>query len=282
MQLVEAPRSAGAGATPPRRAVVGDPMLLTKRRADEAGHRPHRARLHAPPCSVLDRGRERYGQGARRPCDPPPGAGWPQRPFLAVNAAALPDTLLESELFGHERGARSPVRRRPGTGSSSRRSGGTVFLDEVASMSPVVPGQAAPGPSGEGRPQARWGSKDRPVEFRLLGGDQPRPRVHDRRDGEFREDLFYRLGVVRIHVPPLRERTRRHRATWRSHFLRRSTPTTEPRGRGRRRPAPVRGQPSMRFEGHAWPGNVRELENAVQRAVIVCAGRRRSNPGTSG
>ena len=140
------------------------------------------------------------------------------RPFLAVNSAALPDTLLESELFGHERGAFSGAdKARDGMFVEAR--GGTVFLDEIASMSPSFQSKLLR-VLQEKVVRRLGGSSDRTVDFRLLAATN-RDLEAQIRLGEFREDLFYRLSVVRIFVPPLRERPA-DVAPLAHHFLRRN------------------------------------------------------------
>lgn len=187
------------------------------------------------------------------------------RPFMAVNSAALPDTLLESELFGHERGAFSGAEKeRDGIFVEAR--GGTVFLDEVASMSPAFQGKLLR-VLQERLVRRLGGSQDREVEFRLVAATN---RDLEARivAGEFREDLFYRLGVVRIFVPPLRERPA-DVPLLAHHFLRRTVATTL----GPDAPAPVISPAALAaLRQSPWPGNVRELENAIQRAVLVCTG----------
>ena len=186
-----------------------------------------------------------------------------ERPFLAVNAAALPDTLLESELFGHERGAFTGAdKAREGIFVEAR--GGTVFLDEVASMSPSFQSKLLR-VLQERVVRPLGGSTDRKVEFRLLAATN-RDLESKIRAGDFREDLFYRLGVVRIYVPPLRQRPD-DVPLLANHFLQRSARTTLGQGSTVPRIAP---EAMKALQEHHWPGNVRELENAVQRAVIVC------------
>ena len=189
------------------------------------------------------------------------------RPFLAVNAAALPDTLLESELFGHRRGAFTGADRdRPGLFVEAR--GGTVFLDEIASMSLAfqakllrVLQEKVVRPLGS--------SLDVPVEFRLVSATN-RDLEELIRGGAFRDDLYYRLRVVTIRVPPLRERKGDVPALA-LHFLARAARTCL--GPDARVPE-LSEEAIEALRAHAWPGNVRELENAVQRAVVVCRGSR--------
>ena len=188
-------------------------------------------------------------------------------PFLAVNAAALPDTLLESELFGHERGAFTGADKKR-DGIFVEAAGGTVFLDEVASMSPSFQGKLLR-VLQEKVVRPLGGSADRSVGFRLLAATN-RDLESKIRAGEFREDLFYRLGVVRIFVPPLRERPADVELLA-EHFLQRAVrQSLGPEARAPR----LSDEALAVLEGHAWPGNVRELENAMQRAVIVCIGDR--------
>ena len=190
-----------------------------------------------------------------------------ERPFLAVNCAALPDTLLESELFGHVRGAFTGADRER-RGLFVEAGGGTVFLDEVASMSPAFQGkllrvlqEKVVRPVGS--------SRDVAVDFRLLAASN-RDLEALVSQGAFREDLFYRLAVVRVPIPPLRERPG-DVLPLALHFLRRAVETCGLEGR----PAPELSHEALAaLARHDWPGNVRELENAIQRAVIVCCGER--------
>jgi DNA-binding NtrC family response regulator len=189
------------------------------------------------------------------------------KPFLAVNCAALPDTLLESELFGHRRGAFTGADR-DYDGLFARAAGGTVFLDEVASMSPQFQGKLLRVLQDKVvRPLG--GARDVAVDFRLVSASNRDLEALVRR-GEFREDLFYRLGVVRVRVPPLRERVRDVEPLA-LHFLARAAKTCL--GEGATAPQ-LSDEALAALRAHAWPGNVRELENAIQRAVIVATGPR--------
>jgi DNA-binding NtrC family response regulator len=189
------------------------------------------------------------------------------KPFLAVNAAALPDTLLESELFGHVRGAF--------TGAESDRrglfeeaKGGTVFLDEVASMSLAFQGKLLRVLQDKVvRPLG--GARDLPVDFRLVCATN-RDLSALIREGKFREDLFFRLRVVSVLVPPLRQRPG-DVVPLALRFLARATAACL--GPGAAVPELTKDAADA-LTSHAWPGNVRELENAVQRAVVVCRGDR--------
>ncbi len=189
-------------------------------------------------------------------------SGRATRPFVRVNCAVLPDTLIESELFGHERGAF--------TGALERKKGrfelagdGTIFLDEIGELSPPT--------------QAKLLRVLQEREFERVGGTQTlrcsaRIVAATNKDleaavanGAFREDLYYRLNVVAIHLPPLRDR-KSDIPILAEHFLERSAAANK---KTVRRFSPGALDLLMTYP---WPGNVRELENAVERAVLVCTG----------
>lgn len=184
------------------------------------------------------------------------------RPFVAVNCSAIPDSLVETELFGHERGAfTGATQSRPGLFEAA--TGGTLFLDEIGDL----PRQAQVKllralQEGEIK---RVGSNDtRRVDVRVIAATNVslRERVQA---GTFREDLFYRLNVVEIKLPPLRKR-QEDIALLAQHFLKKFS---------RRAQQDIReiSPAAMRvLQNHAWPGNVRELENAMERAVVFCRG----------
>jgi len=186
------------------------------------------------------------------------------RPFLALNAAALPDTLLESELFGHARGAfTGAVRDRKGI--FEQVAGGTVFLDEVGLMS--MPFQAKLlRVLQEKQVTPLGGSRTVPVDFRLVTATaQP---LHQRmREGAFREDLYYRLNVVTVEVPPLRARPL-DIALLASHFVSKYVDEVPAL---RTCPITFTASALAALRAHAWPGNVRELENCIQRALVAAA-----------
>ncbi|MCF8029204.1 MAG: sigma-54 dependent transcriptional regulator [Desulfobacteraceae bacterium] len=184
------------------------------------------------------------------------------RPFVKVNCAALPETLLESELFGHEKGAfTGALTRRPGRFRQADT--GTIFLDEIAEMSQatqakilrVLQGQAFE-PLGSGQTVQ--------VDIRVIAATN---RVLEEaiEKGEFREDLYYRLNVVSVTIPPLRER-REDLPLLADHFLK---IYAEKNRRIIKGFSPRAMDLMMRYQ---WPGNVRELENAVERAVILARG----------
>jgi len=185
------------------------------------------------------------------------------RPFLAINCAALPENLLESELFGHEKGAF--------TGASAQRigkfeqcDGGTLFLDEIGDMSPATQTKVLR-VLQSGTFERVGGNEPTRVSVRIIAAtNQPLEEAVAAR--RFREDLFYRLNVVRIRIPPLRER-REDIGLLVSYFLKRLA-----EGRGGS-PKSVSPEVLVALERYAWPGNVRELENVIQRATVLARGR---------
>ena len=185
-------------------------------------------------------------------------------PFIKVNCAALPETLLESELFGHERGAFTGADRTR-IGRFEQAHGGTLFLDEIGDMAPST--------------QAKLLRVLQDREFTRLGGSRPlrvdvrivaatnRDLEREMHAGRFREDLFYRLNVIRIAMPPLRERpddVETLAAHFADHFAREM-------GRVERR---LSAAALARLRAHGWPGNVRELRNVIERAVLLAEGER--------
>lgn len=184
---------------------------------------------------------------------------WSEEPFLAVNVSAVPEALAESELFGHERGAFTGAERRR-EGILRAAGGGTVFLDEIGELPPTI--QAKLLRALESREVQPLGS-DRPLRFeaRILTGTN-RDLTSLVADGRFREDLYYRLNVVRIEVPPLRERPEDVPPLIR-HLLRRHALTAGV-------PVPSVTPEAMRaLSQNPWRGNVRELSNVVERALIL-------------
>jgi two-component system nitrogen regulation response regulator GlnG len=184
------------------------------------------------------------------------------QPFLAINCAAIPDQLLESELFGHERGSF--------TGASAQRIGkfehchrGTLFLDEIAEMSLATQAKILR-VLQEGAFERVGGNEPIHVDVRIIAATN-RPLEQAVANRQFREDLFYRLNVVRIRVPPLRER-REDIALLVNYFLRKFA---APAGQA---PKSVSREVLHALHRHGWPGNVRELENVIQRAVVVAKG----------
>ena len=183
-------------------------------------------------------------------------------PFIPINCGAIPDTLLESELFGYEKGAFTGAIARK-EGRFERASGGTLFLDEVGELSPAVQVKLLR-VLQEGEIERLGGSGPIPVDVRIVAGTNRdlKKRVEE---GHFREDLFYRLNVVPITLPPLRER-REDIPLLADHFLRRYANKNQ---------KPMTGfspEARAKLEAHGWPGNIRELENVIERAVVLCRG----------
>lgn len=192
-------------------------------------------------------------------------SGRAKAPFIAVNCAAIPETILEAELFGHERGAftGAHVKRE---GRFAKAAGGTLFLDEIGELSPSV--------------QVKLLRVLQEGEYEPIGGDTVRADVRivaatnkDLRAevaaGRFREDLFYRLNVIAITAPPLRAR-REDIPLLVDHFL----GVYCAKNNKKRLEAPREVLETLM--DYAWPGNVRELENVVERAVVLCRSERLS------
>ncbi|UCF67861.1 MAG: sigma-54-dependent Fis family transcriptional regulator [Acidobacteriota bacterium] len=177
-------------------------------------------------------------------------------PFVAINCAALPETLLESELFGYEKGAFTGADHAR-VGKFEAAHGGTLFLDEISEMSAAV--QAKLLRTLQEHTVTRLGStRSRPVDVRVLCATN-RNLEQQVESGQFREDLFYRLAVFPVTIPPLRER-RDDIPALADHILR-ST------GDGRARA--VHPESMRMLESYHWPGNVRELQNVLCRAVVL-------------
>jgi len=183
-------------------------------------------------------------------------------PFIALNCAALPEQLLESELFGHERGAFTGAQASK-PGQIELASGGVLFLDEVSEMSLSA--------------QAKFLRVIQEREFQRLGGTRTqkanvRVIAASNRDlrkaierGDFREDLYYRIQVFEVHIPPLRDR-RADILPLTEAFLQEISRTLG------RPPAGLTSDAKAALLRHTWPGNVRELRNALERAAILCEG----------
>lgn len=180
-------------------------------------------------------------------------------PFVAVNAAAIPEGLIESEIFGHEQGAfTGATRSRPGCFELAN--GGTLFLDEIAEMpAPLQPKLLRI--LEDGRARRLGGSAEISFDVRVLAATN-RPPASAVKDGRLREDLFYRLNVFELAVPPLRERPD-DLPLLAQHFVREFNRKHETQVEGMREAA------HELLEAHPWRGNVRELRNMIERAVIV-------------
>jgi len=182
-----------------------------------------------------------------------------EKPFVKVNCAAIPHELLESELFGYEAGAFTGANRQK-LGKFEQANGGTIFLDEISEMHPAL--QAKLLHVLQDHEFSRLGGKrDIQVDVRVLAAtNKPLERAVE--EGVFREDLFYRLNVVTIHIPPLRER-REEIPVFLEYFLEKYSQHYG------KRPPMFSDFAVGRMMEYAWPGNIRELENLVKRYVIV-------------
>jgi two-component system response regulator AtoC len=180
-------------------------------------------------------------------------------PFVKVNCAALPGTLLESEIFGYERGAFTGATARR-SGRFELASGGTIFLDEIGEMSPAM--QAKLLHVLQDRRFARLGgNREIEVDARVVAATH-RDLAGLATRGGFREDLYFRLNVVNLVIPPLRER-RDELPALIDHLLRRAAE------RYGRRPPPLSGRLLRALERYSFPGNVRELDNLLKRIVVL-------------
>jgi two-component system response regulator HydG len=180
-------------------------------------------------------------------------------PFVAVNCAALPETLLESELFGYEKGAFTGAAGRK-EGRFELANGGTLFLDEVADLSLVTQPKILR-VLQEGEFERLGGTRTIQVDVRIVAATNQdlADMVKDKR---FREDLYYRLNVITVRVPPLRERHEDIRVLA-QHYLRVYA------AKNGRKLDGFSNEALERLESYAWPGNVRELENLIERTVLL-------------
>ena len=183
-------------------------------------------------------------------------------PFVALNCAAIPESLLESEIFGHEKGAF--------TGAATRRQGcfeladeGTLFLDEVAEMQPAIQVKFLR-VLQEGRFRRLGGTTEVSVDVRIVAATNKDP-LKAVQDGQLREDLYYRLNVFTITLPALRDRMEDL-----DELIETSLP--EFNERHQRAVHGVDEAALLALRGYGWPGNIRELRNVIERAVIMCPG----------
>jgi len=235
---------------------------------DMVGRHPAMARIYQlivqiaeTPTTVLITGESGTGKElvARAIHQRSAGAG---RPFVAVNVAAIPDSLMESELFGHEKGAFTGAHARK-LGKFELAHGGTIFLDEIGSLRLEL--QAKLLRALQEREIERLGGlRPQPIDVRVVAATNVNLRQAVR-DRAFREDLYYRLNVVPVHVPPLRER-REDIPFLVEHFVRRVAREC------RRRIDGVSAGALEVLTRYDWPGNVRELENVIHRAVVLAGG----------
>lgn len=182
------------------------------------------------------------------------------RPFVAINCAAMPETLIESELFGHERGAFTGAHQRR-EGCFERANGGTLLLDEITEMRLEM--QATLLRVLEEKEVRRLGGiKEIPVDVRILAASNRQPR-RAIREGRLREDLYFRLSVLSIELPPLRERIEDLPLLVEA-FLRQFNREHRKAVQG------INEDCLGSLKSYLWPGNIRELRNVIERAVILC------------
>ena len=189
-----------------------------------------------------------YSQSGRR-----------DKPFVKVNCAAIPYELLESELFGYEQGAFTGASRQK-LGKFDQANGGTLFLDEISEMHPALQAKLLH-VLQDGEFARLGGKRDIAVDVRVLAASN-KPLELAVAQGSFREDLFYRLNVVTIHIPPLRER-REEIPVFLDFFVQKYSEFYN------KKPAPFSEAALAKMMEYSWPGNIRELENLVKRYTIV-------------
>ena len=186
------------------------------------------------------------------------------KPFITVNCSAIPDTLIESELFGYEEGSFTGAKRGGRLGKFQLAQGGTLFLDEIGDM--PMPMQAKLlRVLQEGEIEKIGRQKNIPVDVRIVAAtNQPLEEMIER--NQFRKDLYYRLNVVSIHIPPLRERGN-DILLLADYYL---SVYNRKYGKNLR----ISSEVYQRFLHHRWPGNVRELQNTMESMVVLCQGER--------
>ena len=185
-----------------------------------------------------------------------------EKPFIAVNCASIPATLMESEIFGHEKGAFTGAdQRRPGVFELAH--GGTLFLDEVGEI-PIELQAKLLRVLEEGKLRRLGGKVELDVDVRVLSATN-RDLKQEIKNQRFREDLFFRLNVFQVALPPLRER-REDIPLLVQYFVDKFN------GESSKRVTGVHPEAMEIFKGYDWPGNIRELRNSVERAVILCEG----------
>ncbi len=181
--------------------------------------------------------------------------------YVRINCAAIPETLLESELFGHEKGAfTGALRQKPGRVEEA--DGGSIFLDEIADMSRPLQAKLLRFLE-DGTFTRVGGTQELRVDVRLIAATN-RNIIDAIRENEFREDLFHRLNVVQFRLPPLRER-QQDILLLAEHFLKHFGPSVRKTAKRFSKPA------QQKLLAHHWPGNVRELRNVIERALILAS-----------
>jgi DNA-binding NtrC family response regulator len=185
-------------------------------------------------------------------------------PIVTVNCGALPEGILESELFGHEKGAFTGAQYKR-KGKFEMADGGTIFLDEIGDIGPKTQSDLLR-VLEEKKITRVGGNQEIAVDFRVIAATN-RDLEQCVKEGVFRQDLYYRLNVFSIDVPPLRDRPE-DILPLAGHFLQKFNAAMGKRVQG------FDGEADKLLLSHSWPGNVRELENAIERAMVVCKGER--------
>jgi DNA-binding NtrC family response regulator len=186
-----------------------------------------------------------------------------EQPFVKVNCAALHENLLESELFGHERGAFTGADRLR-IGRFEQADKGTIFLDEIGDMSPAIQAKVLRVMQEQEFERLGSSGKKVKVDVRVIAATNKELRK-EVQEGRFRQDLYFRLNVVNLHIPPIRERPEDIMALAR-YFLNRFAMDFKKKVDG------FSPEAVQKMRRYSWPGNVREMQNAVERAVLLCDG----------
>ena len=184
------------------------------------------------------------------------------RPFVSIDLGSIPETLFESELFGHEKGAFTDARTAK-AGRIETAANGTLFLDEIGNLSPSMQSKLLT--AIEKKEISRIGStKTRPIDTRLICATNA--NIHQMvQDGTFRQDLLYRINTIEIHIPPLRERGE-DIILLAEHFIERYAHKYKKDIKG------ITRDGKLKLHTYSWPGNVRELQHAIERAIILSDG----------
>jgi transcriptional regulator with PAS, ATPase and Fis domain len=181
------------------------------------------------------------------------------KPFVAINCSAIPETLMEAELFGHEKGAFTDAKQMK-KGLFEMADGGSLFLDEIGELSPIL--QAKLLRVLEDQLIRRVGGvRDIQVDVRVIAASN-RDLEKAVREGQFRQDLYYRLAIIAIFIPPLRER-KEDILPLVDYFIEHYNRNFKKSVRG------ITDETRRRLQAHDWPGNVRELKNSIERAMIL-------------
>ena len=244
----------GAGNVPLPTVITADPGMIKICRAVE--------QVASSDISVLitgesGTGKEVIAKGLHELSDRKKG------PFVAINCAAVPEALLESELFGHEKGAFTGAVKRT-IGKFEQANGGTIFLDEIAEM--AMPLQSKLLRFLQDRSLERVGGRESiSVDVRIVSATN-KDLMHAMENSEFREDLYYRLNEVSFHLPPLRDRAG-DAVLLANFFIKTFNPHLGTSIKG------LSSDARAALESYRWPGNIRELQNKIKRAMVLCEGR---------